>query len=161
MHSFVYELARTPVRPDCYARAGNLPDWFYEQVCDYAENTDLSQREQAIADLSRFLGPLCTRKGDRLDFAPSLRDSFFRKGYVCFRAAAEVLAQTAYTVFSGSEQAPAFDLALSGLNDSYEDRYGIYIYMGTADTLEALDRWLRYADLTRPVYIGGVVDYHV
>ena len=29
MHSFVYELARTPVRPDCYARAGNLPDWFY------------------------------------------------------------------------------------------------------------------------------------
>ena len=40
MHSFVYELARTPVRPDCYARAGNLPDWFYEQVCDYAENTD-------------------------------------------------------------------------------------------------------------------------
>ena len=32
--------------------------------------------------------------------------------------------------------------------------------MGTADTLEPLDRWLRYADLTRPVYIGGVVDYH-
>lgn len=72
-----------------------------------------------------------------------------------------MLAQTAYTVFSGSEQVPAFDLALSGLNDSYEDRYGIYIYMGTADTLEPLDRWLRYADLTRPVYIGGVVDYHV
>ena len=74
MHSFVYELARTPVRPDCYARAGNLPDWFYEQVCDYAENTDPPQREQAIADLSHFLGPLCTRKGDRLDFAPNLRD---------------------------------------------------------------------------------------
>ena len=119
MHSFVYELARTPVRPDCYARAGNLPDWFYEQVCDYAENTDPPQREQAIADLSHFLGPLCTRKGDRLDFAPNLRDSFFRRGYVCFRAAAEVLAQTAYAVFSGSEKAPAFDLALSGLNDSY------------------------------------------
>ena len=118
MHSFVYELARTPVRPDCYARAGNLPDWFYEQVCDYAENTDPPQREQAIADLSHFLGPLCTRKGDRLDFAPHLRDSFFCRGYVCFRAAAEVLAQTAYTVFSGSEKAPAFDLALSGLNDS-------------------------------------------
>ena len=93
MHSFVYELARTRICPDRYARAGNLPDWFYEQVCDYAENTDLSQREQAIADLSRFLGPLCTRKGDRLDFAPSLRDSFFRKGYVCFWAAAEVLAR--------------------------------------------------------------------
>ena len=154
MHSFVYELARTPVRPDCYARAGNLPDWFYEQVCDYAENTDPPQREQAIADLSHFLGPLCTRKGDRLDFAPNLRDSFFRRGYVCFRAAAEVLAQTAYAVFSGSEKAPAFDLALSGLNDSYEDRYGVYVYTGTTNTLEPLDRWLRYADLSRPVYVG-------
>ena len=86
MHSFVYELARTPVRPDCYARAGNLPDWFYEQVCDYAENTYPPQREQAIADLSHFLGPLCTRKGDRLDFAPNLRDSFFRRGYEIGRA---------------------------------------------------------------------------
>ena len=105
MHSFVYELARTPVRPDCYARAGNLPDWFYEQVCDYAENLTSAQREQAIADLSRFRGPLCTRKGDRLDFAPNLRDSFFRGGSFCFRAAAEVLPQPAYTVFSGSEKA--------------------------------------------------------
>lgn len=160
MHSYVYQVSLQPVQSETYAKAGHLPDWFYEQVCDYAENTDPPQREQAIADLSHFLGPLCTRKGDRLDFAPNLRDSFFRRGYVCFRAAAEVLAQTAYTVFSGSEKAPAFDLALSGLNDSYEDRYGIYVYTGTTNTLEPLDRWLRYADLSRPVYVGGVVDYH-
>ena len=61
---------------------------------------------------------------------------------------------------SGSEKAPAFDLALSSLNDSYEDRYGVYVYTGTTNTLEPLDRWLRYADLSRPVYVGGVVDYH-
>ena len=111
-----------------------------------------------------FLGPLCTRKGDRLDFAPNLRDSFFRRGYVCFRAAAEVLAQTAYAVFSGSEKAPAFDLALSGLNDSYEDRYGVYVYTGTTNTLEPLDRWLRYADLSRPVpvkNVGNVGESHI
>ena len=160
MHSFVYELARTPIRPDCYARAGNLPDWFYEQVCDYAENTDPPQREQAIADLSHFLGPLCTRTGSRLTFSHSLRDGFFRRGYVCFKAAAEVLAQTAFSVFSGSEIAPAFDLALDGLNDSYEDRYSIYIYHAQTGILEPLDRWLRYADLNKPVYIGGVVSYY-
>ena len=160
MHSFVYELARTPVRPDCYARAGNLPDWFYEQVCDYAENTDPPQREQAIQELVQFLGPLCTRTGSRLTFSHSLRDGFFRRGYVCFKAAAEVLAQTAFSVFSGSEIAPAFDLALDGLNDSYEDRYSIYIYHAQTGILEPLDRWLRYADLNKPVYIGGVVSYY-
>ena len=90
-----------------------------------------------------------------MTFSHSLRDGFFRRGYVCFKAAAEVLAQTAFSVFSGSEIAPAFDLALDGLNDSYEDRYSIYIYHAQTGILEPLDRWLRYADLNKPVYIGG------
>ena len=71
-----------------------------------------------------------------------------------------MLAQTAFSVFSGSEVAPAFDLALDGLNDSYEDRYSIYIYHTQTEILEPLDRWLRYADLSKPVYIGGVVSYY-
>ena len=138
----------------------HLPDWFYEQVCSYAENADPAWREQAIQELVQFLGPLCTRTGSRLTFSHSLRDGFFRRGYVCFKAAAEVLAQTAFSVFSGSEIAPAFDLALDGLNDSYEDRYSIYIYHAQTGILEPLDRWLRYADLSKPVYIGGVVSYY-
>ena len=71
-----------------------------------------------------------------------------------------MLAQPAFSVFSGSEIAPAFDLALDGLNDSYEDRYSIYIYHAQTGILEPLDRWLRYADLNKPVYIGGVVSYY-
>ena len=150
MHSYVYQVSLQPIQSESYAKAGHLPDWFYEQVCSYAENADPSWREQAIQELAQFLGPLCT----------SLRDGFFRRGYVCFKAAAEVLAQTAFSVFSGSEVAPAFDLALDGLNDSYEDRYSIYIYHTQTEILEPLDRWLRYADLSKPVYIGGVVSYY-
>ena len=80
MHSFVYELARTPVRPDCYARAGNLPDWFYEQVCDYAENTDPPQREQAIADLSHFLGPPLHPQGGPAGFCPQSAGQLLPQG---------------------------------------------------------------------------------
>ena len=160
MHSNVYEVSAIPIPSQRYARAGNLPDWFYEQVCSYAENTDPSQREHAIRELTQFLGPLCCCSGDRFTFTPSLRDGFFRRGYVCFKAAAEVLAETAFSVFNGSEVAPAFHSALSGLNDSYEDRYSIYIYHAQTEILEPLDRWLRYADLSKPVYIGGVVRYY-
>ena len=105
-------------------------------------------------------GPSAPARGTGWILPPICGTASSAGGTSCFRAAAEVLAQTAYAVFSGSEKAPAFDLALSGLNDSYEDRYGIYVYTGTTNTLEPLDRWLRYADLSRPVYVGGVVDYH-
>ena len=81
-----------PIQSECYAKAGHLPDWFYKQVCSYAENADPSWREQAIQELVQFLGPPCTRTGSRLTFNPSLRDGFFRRGYVCFKAAARLQA---------------------------------------------------------------------
>lgn len=80
MHSNVYEVSATPIPSQRYARAGNLPDWFYEQICSYAENTDSIQRRQAIRELARFLGPLCRCVGDQLTFGSDLKDSFFRKG---------------------------------------------------------------------------------
>ena len=60
MHSYVYQVSLQPVQSESYAKAGHLPDWFYEQVCSYAENTDPAWREQAIQKLVQFLGPLCT-----------------------------------------------------------------------------------------------------
>ena len=66
MHSYVYQVSLQPVQSEAYAKAGHLPDWFYEQVCSYAENADPAWREQAIQELVQFLGPLCTRTGSRL-----------------------------------------------------------------------------------------------
>ena len=91
MHSYVYQVSLQPVQSESYAKAGHLPDWFYEHVCSYAENADPAWREQAIQELVQFLGPLCTRTGSRLTFSHSLRDGFFRRGYVCFKAAAGLL----------------------------------------------------------------------
>ena len=48
MHSSVFEISHAPVPAAKRTRAGNLPDWFYEQICDYTENTDLVQRQDAI-----------------------------------------------------------------------------------------------------------------
>ena len=59
MHSYVYQVSLQPVQSESYAKAGHLPDWFYEQVCSYAENADSAWREQAIQELVQFLGPLC------------------------------------------------------------------------------------------------------
>lgn len=160
MHNSIYEISRSPIPLDQRTRAGHMPDWFYERICDYAENPGPAGRESAIHALSMLLGRFCTRERDRLTLSPQIRDVFFRSSFDCFKAAAQALAQTDYSVFAGLAPSPAFPLALSGLNDSYEDPRGIYIYSPETGELVTLERWLRNTDLSRPFYIGGTIDYH-
>lgn len=160
MHNNIYEISCNPIPAEQRARAGNIPGWFYEQICDYAENPGSAKRELAIQTLSKLFGNFCIRDGDKFILSPQIRASFFRKSYSYFKAAAEVLSHTDYDIFSGLTPSPAFQLALSGLNDSYEDTRGIYIYSTETELLVTLEYWLRNADLSLPFYIGGVVDYH-
>ena len=159
MHSSVFEVSRTPVPVSKQIRAGHLPDWFYEQICDYAENPSLVQRKNAIGQFCRGLGNLCTQNGDKFTIYPGISMAYFCKRYDCFKTAAKTLAQTDYEVFAGSGT-PAFHLALDCLNSSYEDKWGVYIYSTESGELITLDRWLRIEDFSVPFYIGGMVNYH-
>lgn len=160
MHNTVYELSSRPVPVAERAIGGNLPDWFYERVCDYTENSDAERREATIHSLAKQFGSLCDLQGDKILFSPQMKETYFRLAYTCFKAAAEALAQTDYEVFAGIEAAPAFCMALHGLDDSYEDKRGIYIYSSETGRLETLDNWIRRAELSKPFYIGGTIDYH-
>lgn len=160
MHSSVFEVSRKPILESKRAKAGHLPDWFYEQICDYAENPDLGQRQEAINQLHQNLGELCVLDGDSLTVSPQIRENYFRKSYDYFKAAAEALAQTDYKTFAGKGGTSAFHLALDGLNDSYEDKRGTYIYLAELGELITLDCWLRTADFSAPFYIGGTIKYH-
>ena len=160
MDSYIYEISHTPIPTNQQARAGNIPDWFYEQVCSYAENTDQARREDAIQEFFDCLGQFCVRSGDEFILSAQIKETFFRASYDYFKAAAELLAQADYATFAGISISPAFSLALEGLNDSYENQRGSYIYYSETGQLITLERWLRSADLSRPFYIGGTVNYH-
>lgn len=159
MHSTVFELSERPVPAGRWITPGYLPDWFFSGA-DYAERMSCAEREGSIAALVDCLGGDCIRQGDCLTFAPVLRERYFRERYRCFHAAAQMLANAEYEVFSGITPAPAFLLALHGLRESYEDRHGFYIYQAARNTLLPLDRWLRSADLSLPYYVGGTIHYH-
>lgn len=160
MHSNVFEVSHAPVPVSRRIRAGYLPDWFYEQVCDYAENPESEQRQTAIEQLTTQFGDLCVRKGDMITISPQVRATYFRKSYGNFKTAAITLSQIDYEVFSGDRSDPVLSLALDKLNNSYEDKRGIYIYQTESSELVTLDRWLRTADFSAPLYIGGTVNYH-
>ena len=74
-------------------------------------------------------------------------------------AAVRALAKASYDMFSGIMPAPAFFAALSGVAESYADRFGFYIYDADHAELLPLDAWLRTADLSKPYFVGSVIDY--
>ena len=99
MHNSIYEVSRSPVPVGQRARAGNMPDWFFERVCDYAENPTPRQREEALGVLFKTLGRFCSKEGEKFSLSPKIKEEFFQTRYECFRAAAEALTQTNYQIF--------------------------------------------------------------
>lgn len=160
MHNSIFEVSHAPVPVSQRIRTGHLPDWFYEQVCDYAENLEPEQRQTAIEQFIVQLGGLCIQEGDMITISPQIKAAYFRKSYDSFKAAAKRLAQTDYNAFLEYCTDSALLLALDKLNSSYEDKQSVYIYLTELGELMPLDRWVRIADFSKPFYIGGAINYH-
>lgn len=160
MHSSVFEISHAPVPVSQRIRAGHLPDWFYEQVCDYAENLEPEQRRTAIEQLTEHFGGLYLREGDMITISPQIRATYFRKSYGSFKAAAETLLQTDYEAFSECRANSVLLSVLDRLNNSYENKRNVYIYLTESGELMPLDRWIRTADFSNSFYIGGTINYH-
>ena len=79
MHSTVFEISRHPQSEKSEAPQ-YLPDWFYETVCDCTSKISDYEREHEIQQLTRLLGPQCTRSGNKLSF------EMWRKRAICYGA---------------------------------------------------------------------------
>lgn len=159
MHSTVFEISRYP-RSEKSESPQYLPNWFYETVCDCTAKISDYEREHEIQQLTRLLGSQCTRNGNKLIFSPKFKQQYFEESFRYFKAAAEALAETEYDVFAGIAPAAAFDLALSGITESYADKRSFYVYCPDYEDLSPLDNWLRKAGLSEPVYIRDAINYH-
>lgn len=158
MHSTVYELADHPIAAEKYISPGYLPDWFFGSVADYATEMSDAERADSIATLAEHFGSLCDRNGDQMNFSPQLKQIYFKESHRYFKEAAKALSKTDYDVFAGITSATAFHLALNSITESYTDKYSFYIYED--GELSPLDNWLRSADISKPFYVGGTINYH-
>ena len=158
MHSRVFELSHKPIAAGERMTVAALPEWFMLSACDYAVPSE--QRDRDIDWLTDCFHGLCSRDGDKLTFAPDVKERYFRKNYETFKKAAAELAKTDYDVFAGMRECTAFHIARFDVDESYEGRYGFYVYSPESRELQPLDAWLRGADTGKPFYVGGTVDYH-
>ena len=159
MHSTIYEFSKQPISKKRWTTVDSLPEWFFQTVADSAADTDDIPRAVQIRCLEQHFGDLCIRDGDQLRFVCDFKARYFRKSYPYFMAAVRALAKTSYDTFSGIVPAPAFHAALSSVTESYADRFGFYVYDSDHAELLPMDAWLRKADLSKPYYMGSVMDY--
>lgn len=158
MHSTVYELSTHPIPAEEQLSPGYLPDWFFDTIANYATGMSGTERADSIATLAEHFGTLCDRNGDQIRFSPLLKQHYFKERHKYFMEAAKALTQTEYNVFAGITPATAFHLALNSITESYTDKYSFYIY--EEGELSPLDNWLRSADISKPFYVGGTINYH-
>lgn len=160
MHNTIYEISDRPIHKKQRATISCLPEWFFQTIADSATDMDSTERTASIESLDRCFGRLCTRNGNRLLFAPNLKQEYFLESHKFFKEAAAALAETEYDVFAGIRPATAFGLALNSISESYADKFGCYVYDPDCEELFALDTWIRSVDVSKPYYIGGTVGYH-
>lgn len=160
MHSTIYEFSEQPISESQRATIDSLPEWFFQTVADSAADTDEITRAVQIRCLEQHFGDLCIRDGDQLHFVCDFKARYFRNSYPYFMAAVQALAKASYDMFSGIIPAPAFHAALNGVAESYADRFGFYVYDADHAELLPMDAWLRKENLSKPYFVGSVIDYH-
>lgn len=160
MHSTIYEFSKHPISESRRATIDSLPEWFFQTVADSATDTDEISRAVQIRCLEQHFGDLCIRDGDQLHFVCDFKARYFRKSYPYFMAAVRALTKTSYDTFSGIMPAPAFYEALNSVAESYADSFGFYVYDSDHAALLPMDAWLRKENLSKPYFVGGVMDYH-
>ena len=160
MHSRIFELSERPVPTDERLCLESVPDWFFSSISDFAEDISDEDREDEIKWLAEYFHNLCTAEGDKLTFDPATPEKRFKRNYSKFLEKAAALTAMSYEAFCGRMGGRVLEYTLFELNDAYEDKYGFYVYEPESLNLRPINAWLREADLTKPFYVGGIVNYH-
>ena len=157
MHNRIYQLTPEPVNADQYITESDFYDhWFVGSIADY-----VSDNCNKKADIER----LGNRKGYRVasdEFGAYLevysKEEYFAAAFARFSDALESIKNCTLSDF-------ARGLDMWHLKDSYEEKFGDYVYASDDasdddDSLMTFDAFVRNAAEGQKYYIGGTVDYH-
>ena len=159
MHSRIFEISRYPINRKERIKAYDLPEWFCHEIADYVDDLGESEREDSLSWFEAHFGEACKRVGDKISFADGVKEKFFAARYKVFISSLSAAVCTLKD-FSGENQESDLPMNMYRLKESYEDRFGFYIYDHDMEELMTLDSWVRRFDLTKDYYFGSAIDYH-
>lgn len=161
MHSRIFELSIEPVDEDSRYTSDYVPDWFVDSISDGIQDIDIpEEREEDIKWLASYFDGACLVNGDMLTFAGDAKEKAFDTLFKEMKAHAEKIAKADFDAFCGKDGLIDLKMDVYQLCDAFSNKYGFYIYEYEAGYLRTIAEWLRNADLSKPYYVGGIVDYH-
>ena len=160
MHSRIFEVSKTPISEKDQITGYDLPEWFCIEIADYVDDVFLSEREENLCWFTSRFDENCTREADKISFHENVKEEFFKTKYKTFLTAASAALTCTLEEFIGKSDTSSLNTTMYLLKDSFEDRFGFYIYDRDMEELMTLDSWVRRSDLTKDYYFGGVIDYH-
>lgn len=154
MHSRIIQLGVSPIHEEDYIQEHSVPDWFFEIVADYVDESnrkvDIQGLKHCLSDSERYAEWDENAGTMTINDVKSFQDTYFKQRFTQLQ---ELVSTFTLQDFTESHNA----YALSSL---IKERFGFYIYDGS--TLMPLDSFVRslphYSDTT--FYIGGTLDYH-
>ena len=159
MHSRIFEVSKTRIARKERISGYELPEWFCSSIADYVDDLGESEREDSLSWFEAHFGDNCKRVGDKISFTDGVKGKFFAERYKVFISSLSAAVCTLKD-FSGENEESCLPMIMYRLKESYEDRFGFYIYDHDMEELMTLDSWVRRSDLTKDYYFGGVIDYH-
>lgn len=161
MHSRIFELSTRPVDEDCRYTSDYVPDWFVDSIADYVQDIDIpEQRKEELEWLASYFHSACMVNGDMLTFAEDAKEKAFADAFEEMKARAEKIANADFDAFCGKSGLVDLKMDVYHLRDAFSNKYGFYIYEHDTGDIRTIAEWLRDADLSKPHYVGGIVDYH-
>ena len=162
MHSRIYELSKEPIPADDRFDEYSVPEWFCVDIADYVDCIDERQRAGELEWLASRIGTSCKMDPDSetLTFASEVKESFFKARYDAFKELAAQLAATPFEEFIGKAADDKLGMNMYRFKQSYDDKFGFYVYDKDTSELVTLDSWVRTIDTSCSYYVGGIIDYH-
>ena len=160
MHDAIYEITTSPVSPEDYREQSHFYDhWFVGSIADYV-NSDIDRASYLSSFSEWFEGIGCAvflNGVDSFEILPDGREKYFKAKRTAFVEAVEALDRSTPTDFyTGSG---GIEEKVRRLNDAYAEKFGTYVSSEEFETIP-FDEFMRSAEVGKPYYIGGVIDYH-
>ena len=157
MHSRIFELSTTKIPDDGRLDESSVPEGFFGPIADSLTTIE-DGRDSEIEKFAKLFGGECELVGGKIKFTRNAKSKYFANLYESFLKSASLLQTATFEAFTGGKGAKELSDAVYYLNEAYSDKWGIYIY--DRGELLPLSQWLRETKLSRPFYIGGIIDYH-
>ena len=158
-HSRIFQITEEPVAPEKFITEIDFCEHlFLDSVADYVSE-DVVRFDDTNWLRRQLQNVVSFDTADTFSVLPGGKEVYFAKAYKEFVAARQKTMALGLVEFASGH---GFSEPMRIMNDAFNEEFGFYVALGDSDHLEivTLDVFIRFAEIGRRYYIGGILNYH-